>query len=55
MPEIRFQIEWPDSSQEVCYSPSFPVKDRQFNPTKIELISCTPNNGTNTSSFIVQE
>ncbi len=27
MPEIRFQIEWPDGSQAVCYSPSLIVKD----------------------------
>ncbi len=27
MPEIRFQIELPDGSQEVCYSPSLVVKD----------------------------
>jgi uncharacterized repeat protein (TIGR04042 family) len=27
MPEIRFQIEWPNGSQETCYSPSLIVKD----------------------------
>lgn len=27
MPEIRFQIQWPDGSQNVCYSPSLVVKD----------------------------
>lgn len=27
MPEIRFQIQWPDGSQDVCYSPSLIVKD----------------------------
>ena len=27
MPEIRFQIEWPDGAQETCYSPSLIVKD----------------------------
>lgn len=27
MPEIRFEIQWPDGSQEVCYSPSLIVKD----------------------------
>lgn len=27
MPEIRFQIQWPDGSQETCYSPSLVVKD----------------------------
>ena len=27
MPEIRFQIEWPDGLQETCYSPSLIVKE----------------------------
>ncbi|GFE68342.1 MSMEG_0570 family nitrogen starvation response protein [Chroococcus sp. FPU101] len=27
MPEIRFKIQWPDGSQNVCYSPSLVVKD----------------------------
>jgi uncharacterized repeat protein (TIGR04042 family) len=27
MPEMRFQIEWPDGSQAVCYSPSLIVKE----------------------------
>jgi uncharacterized repeat protein (TIGR04042 family) len=27
MPEIRFQIQLPDGSQELCYSPSLVVKD----------------------------
>jgi uncharacterized repeat protein (TIGR04042 family) len=27
MPEIRFQIEWPDGFQETCYSPSLVVKE----------------------------
>ena len=27
MPEIRFQVQWPDGAQEVCYSPSLVVKD----------------------------
>ncbi|WAL61892.1 MSMEG_0570 family nitrogen starvation response protein [Thermocoleostomius sinensis] len=27
MPEIRFQIQWPDGSQEICYSPSLVIKD----------------------------
>jgi uncharacterized repeat protein (TIGR04042 family) len=27
MPEIRFKIQWPDGSQEVCYSPSLIVKE----------------------------
>lgn len=25
MPEIRFQVEWPDGLQETCYSPSLVV------------------------------
>lgn len=31
MPEIRFQIQWPDGTQDVCYSPSLVVKD-YFSP-----------------------
>lgn len=31
MPEIRFQIQWPDGSEETCYSPSLVVKD-YFSP-----------------------
>lgn len=27
MPEIRFQIQWPDDTQDICYSPSLIVKD----------------------------
>lgn len=27
MPEIHFQIEWPDGVQENCYSPSLVVKE----------------------------
>lgn len=27
MPEVRFQIQWPDGSQETCYSPSLVVQD----------------------------
>jgi len=27
MPEIQFQIQWPDGSQELCYSPSLIVKE----------------------------
>lgn len=27
MPEMRFQIEWPDGKQETCYSPSLVIKD----------------------------
>lgn len=31
MPEIRFHVEWPDGSQESCYSPSLVVKE-YFSP-----------------------
>jgi len=27
MPEMRFKIQWPDGSQEICYSPSLVIKD----------------------------
>lgn len=27
MPQIHFQIQWPDGYQETCYSPSLIVKD----------------------------
>lgn len=27
MPEIRFEIRWPDNSQEICYSPSLVIKN----------------------------
>ncbi len=27
MPEIHFHVEWPDGSQESCYSPSLVVKN----------------------------
>ncbi|CAN1213388.1 MSMEG_0570 family nitrogen starvation response protein [Tumidithrix helvetica PCC 7403] len=27
MPEINFQITWPDGSEETCYSPSLVVKE----------------------------
>jgi uncharacterized repeat protein (TIGR04042 family) len=33
MPEIRFQIELPDGTQETCYSPSLVVKD-YFTPNQ---------------------
>ncbi|MGD1858375.1 MAG: MSMEG_0570 family nitrogen starvation response protein [Leptolyngbyaceae cyanobacterium] len=26
MPEIRFQVQWPDGAEEICYSPSLVVK-----------------------------
>jgi len=34
MPEIRFQIQWPDGSQEICYSPSLVVRD-YFMPNQV--------------------
>lgn len=27
MPEMRFEIEWPDGVRETCYSPSLVIKD----------------------------
>jgi uncharacterized repeat protein (TIGR04042 family) len=27
MPEMRFQIRWPDGAEEICYSPSLVIKD----------------------------
>lgn len=27
MPEMRFVITWPDSSEETCYSPSLVIRD----------------------------
>jgi uncharacterized repeat protein (TIGR04042 family) len=27
MPEMRFQVRWPDGSEEECYSPSLVIKD----------------------------
>lgn len=33
MPEIRFRIEWPDGTEELCYSPSLVVKD-YFEPNR---------------------
>jgi uncharacterized repeat protein (TIGR04042 family) len=27
MPEMRFQIEWPEGEQDTCYSPSLVVKE----------------------------
>ena len=27
MPEMRFQIRWPDGTEESCYSPSLVIKD----------------------------
>lgn len=37
MPEIDFEIQWPDGTRETCYSPSLVVK-KYFTPdTKYEL------------------
>ena len=33
MPETRFKIQWPDGSQETCYSPSSIVK-KYFEPDR---------------------
>ena len=33
MPETRFKIQWPDGSQETCYSPSSIVKE-YFEPDR---------------------
>jgi uncharacterized repeat protein (TIGR04042 family) len=27
MPEMRFQIQWPDGTEDTCYSPSLVIKD----------------------------
>ena len=27
MPEMQFQIQWPDGAEEICYSPSLVIKD----------------------------
>ncbi|MDX2212519.1 MAG: MSMEG_0570 family nitrogen starvation response protein [Oculatellaceae cyanobacterium bins.114] len=37
MPEIRFQIQWPDGSQETCYSPSLIVKEYFVPESEYEL------------------
>ena len=34
MPEMRFQIQWPDGQEEICYSPSLVIKD-YFSPGEI--------------------
>ncbi len=31
MPEMRFKIQWPDGTEEICYSPSLVVK-KYFTP-----------------------
>ncbi len=37
MPEIRFQIQWPDGNQETCYSPSLVVKNYFASDTSYPL------------------
>ncbi|OUC12708.1 MAG: hypothetical protein B0A82_20975 [Alkalinema sp. CACIAM 70d] len=27
MPEMRFKIQWPDGTEEICYSPSLVIKE----------------------------
>ena len=34
MPEINFKIQWPDGTEQNCYSPSLVVK-KYFNPGEI--------------------
>ncbi|MGA1627176.1 MAG: MSMEG_0570 family nitrogen starvation response protein [Prochlorothrix sp.] len=37
MPEIRFEVQWPDGQREVCYSPSLIVQE-YFEPgTRYDL------------------
>ncbi|PZU96734.1 MAG: MSMEG_0570 family nitrogen starvation response protein [Pseudanabaena sp.] len=38
MPEIRFQIAWPDNSLDSCYSPSLVVKEYFTPDTEYDLI-----------------
>ena len=38
MPEVRFQIVWPDESQDSCYSPSLIVKDYFAADTEYDLV-----------------
>lgn len=37
MPEINFKIEWPDGTQQICYSPSLVVKQYFTSGEKYEL------------------
>lgn len=37
MPEIRFQIAWPDGSEELCYSPSLIVQEYFAENTDYDL------------------
>jgi uncharacterized repeat protein (TIGR04042 family) len=38
MPEVRFQITWPDDSQDSCYSPSLIVKEYFTPNTEYDLV-----------------
>lgn len=38
MPEVNFQIQWPDGKQETCYSPSLVVK-KYFEPGESYTVS----------------
>ncbi|PZO36301.1 MAG: MSMEG_0570 family nitrogen starvation response protein [Pseudanabaena frigida] len=38
MPEVRFQITWPDNSQASCYSPSLIVKEYFAPDTEYDLV-----------------
>ncbi len=56
MPELRFQIEWPDGSQELCYSPSLVIKD-YFTPEQayeLEDFVARSRTALNTASDRVQ-
>ncbi len=37
MPEMQFQVQWPDGVQEICYSPSLVIKDYLTPGTQYEL------------------
>jgi uncharacterized repeat protein (TIGR04042 family) len=37
MPEIHFQIQWPDGTEETCYSPSLVVKEHLESGVEYEL------------------
>ncbi len=37
MPEIRFQIQWPDGTEEICYSPSLVVRQYLESGTEYEV------------------
>ena len=37
MPELHFQLRWPDQSLEVCYSPSLVIKDHLVTGTTYAL------------------